>query len=992
MTSLLPRLFRNRPQSRRPAAVRPARRKTTLAVEPLDQRVVPTVSPGLSGGVLSLTGTSANDNISVSTSQQLVSIGLGGAVYKTNVNVSARFSDGTATKTWDAANVKSLYFFGGGGSDTFTNNTGIDAFYDGSGGTFATMIGGTGKNTFSTDGDDSIVPKGTQNQTYGLVNNATPAELAAQGSLSASLSNNHQTLTLSGPGGVGFKLAGNWVDDTSLGVDIFMANGNVTLKSALGDIPFVTGPTGLHIETSADQASGQGAVTNVSLTGLPNLNVNGTGPFASLSNELGLNVSLPNFSWGLQLGNTLGDLNLPLNPGVPYLYLKGDSGFSVSFGNASVSKPGKSLALAIDPADPSVAVRYGDFAVGGSAKGRIPFTPFTQPSGLTTPVYGNVFGAGSVQLGSYPITIGGNAVLDLDANNDGTLVGISGDTFKRLLAGSLKITDLAANAINDVAIGVNGNLSLSYDKAGFNFSLPVANATLVYQPGLVAFRGDQPDLFAGTPLASLLPAAAQNLTGPRYFVDGSIAWAGGVKDWHLTAGVDNLTLGGGFTATHAQIGVDNAGVHADASISGLLGLATIHARGDVLFDGSYDLTVHAGANFDAVATTAHAGFDFDLHHAAGSSTTSLGAHFTAWLDRTDIGIGDFYGNLDDWLTFTKDSSGLHVSGHGTASLTYDDYFTGDASVFPVGFDVSNSGFTVHTPSPLPDLSVSWNGVVFDDLNGDGQRETGEPGLSGYTVFLDQNNNGIRDRGEPTAVSDATGSYSFGQVPDGPFVARIVLPNKNVAQTNPFDSTVHDPSTGDNMQYHFGLHGVNAAGDRQLAATLRKQLSHQTAGIGFWAGKKGQALIASLNGGATDTQLSTWLTATLPNLYGANAGDHDLTGKTNADVAALFQKLVAGGQRLDAQVLATALSVYVTDSNLAGDAATAYGFRVTGGGAGSMGFNVGAYGSAAGVANNTVVSILDILRATDKLSADGGLTKVRGPASLLYAAILQAGGL
>src|SRR5262249_13210010 len=61
----------------------------------------------------------------------------------------------------------------------------------------------------------------------------------------------------------------------------------------------------------------------------------------------------------------------------------------------------------------------------------------------------------------------------------------------------------------------------------------------------------------------------------------------------------------------------------------------------------------------------------------------------------------------------------------------------------------------------------------------------------------------------------------------------------------------------------------------------------TAGIGFWQNSNGQALLKSLNGGATATALSAWLAATFPNLYGASAGANNLTGKTNAQVAAFY---------------------------------------------------------------------------------------------------------
>src|SRR5207248_91003 len=76
------------------------------------------------------------------------------------------------------------------------------------------------------------------------------------------------------------------------------------------------------------------------------------------------------------------------------------------------------------------------------------------------------------------------------------------------------------------------------------------------------------------------------------------------------------------------------------------------------------------------------------------------------------------------------------------------------------------------------------------------------------------------------------------------------------------------------------------------------------------------LINALNGGPASTQLASWLATTLPHMFGAACSANCLVGKTNADVAALFQKdFLLQGVKLDAQVLATALSVYATDATL-----------------------------------------------------------------------------
>ncbi len=56
------------------------------------------------------------------------------------------------------------------------------------------------------------------------------------------------------------------------------------------------------------------------------------------------------------------------------------------------------------------------------------------------------------------------------------------------------------------------------------------------------------------------------------------------------------------------------------------------------------------------------------------------------------------------------------------------------------------------------------GQNFNDLNRNGQRDLGEPGLEGWTVYLDLNGNNERDNDEPSRVTDQDGLYSFSQLP------------------------------------------------------------------------------------------------------------------------------------------------------------------------------------------------------------------------------------
>ena len=133
------------------------------------------------------------------------------------------------------------------------------------------------------------------------------------------------------------------------------------------------------------------------------------------------------------------------------------------------------------------------------------------------------------------------------------------------------------------------------------------------------------------------------------------------------------------------------------------------------------------------------------------------------------------------------------------------------------------------------------------------------------------------------------------------------------------------------------------------------------------------------------------------MYGANSGNN-LMGKNNAYVAALFQQdFLEQGPKLDAQVLATALSVYATNATLdPTQVAAGYGFTVSGNGAGTATANVGSSGDAFGVANNSTLTLMDLLLAADAQAVNGvlynGNATKRNEANAVFSAVNQDGGI
>jgi subtilisin-like proprotein convertase family protein len=79
----------------------------------------------------------------------------------------------------------------------------------------------------------------------------------------------------------------------------------------------------------------------------------------------------------------------------------------------------------------------------------------------------------------------------------------------------------------------------------------------------------------------------------------------------------------------------------------------------------------------------------------------------------------------------------------------------------VGGDV-NSLYSLSIDSPIPSAQIA--GHVYSDLDGDGARDAGEPGLPGWRVYVDANNNGVYEPQQtptvnstnvPVAIPDST---------------------------------------------------------------------------------------------------------------------------------------------------------------------------------------------------------------------------------------------
>jgi len=123
-----------------------------------------------------------------------------------------------------------------------------------------------------------------------------------------------------------------------------------------------------------------------------------------------------------------------------------------------------------------------------------------------------------------------------------------------------------------------------------------------------------------------------------------------------------------------------------------------------------------------------------------------------------------------------------------------------------------SGWTNITPTTLPvtltagendgpNNFVNFNlgqisGKKYEDLNGNGENDTGEPSLQGWLIYIDANNNGQLDSGERSTSTDPNGNYTFSDLGPGTYVIREEV-KQGWVQTDPtgLDSTIGGQSDG-----------------------------------------------------------------------------------------------------------------------------------------------------------------------------------------------------
>ncbi|PXA93777.1 hypothetical protein DMC18_07990, partial [Caulobacter sp. D5] len=178
-------------------------------------------------------------------------------------------------------------------------------------------------------------------------------------------------------------------------------------------------------------------------------------------------------------------------------------------------------------------------------------------------------------------------------------------------------------------------------------------------------------------------------------------------------------------------------------------------------------------------------FRLDLNETNANPLTALNAMKIYYSSAPATGADYVAGTQELDADFTKifdlDAGGdktLLMDAHSSGSGNDDYVFYVPVSLFG-GADLSAAYITVYAEFGRPgtaygaddgfeefntEQAAIISGVKFLDADGDGVKDAGEAGLSGWTIFIDDNKNGVLDTGERSTVTGADGSFQFGGLP------------------------------------------------------------------------------------------------------------------------------------------------------------------------------------------------------------------------------------
>lgn len=212
----------------------------------------------------------------------------------------------------------------------------------------------------------------------------------------------------------------------------------------------------------------------------------------------------------------------------------------------------------------------------------------------------------------------------------------------------------------------------------------------------------------------------------------------------------------------------------------------------------------------------------------------------------------------------------------TQNVGSDDTIDSDAntSTGRVSVDVTSGSNNLTVDAGMRQASIG--DFVWNDGNGDGVQDAGEPGLAGVTVYVDRNSPGILDGDDPFAVTDSNGMYRIDGLASGTHrvtVESSTLPSGFVLTSG------NDPQS---VTVSSGEHFDNADfGYRQLPTRITGRKWHDLDGNGsFDPGEPGidgvTVRLLDDQGDVVDTFVTTTIDQENDGIGPEDVGHYELT--------------------------------------------------------------------------------------------------------------------
>ncbi len=374
----------------------------------------------------------------------------------------------------------------------------------------------------------------------------------------------------------------------------------------------------------------------------------------------------------------------------------------------------------------------------------------------------------------------------------------------------------------------------------------------------------------------------------------------------------------------------------------------------------------------------------DAHHSTGRPAANAGATNEVAENTpagTEVGITASSTDVDNGAviaySLTDDAGGRFSidSVSGVVTVANDsllDYETATSHTIKIRATDEHGAMSSEVECTINVLNeANVTGFVFADVDNDGVFDVEDAPLAHVEITLTEAGVdelfGTADDETFTTMTDNDGFYGFEDIAAGKVRINESGPPADLTDGVDTPNGVNDlDAVNDQFTIDFGRTDVTDMNFAEQADGGGLN-SGDTATIGYWHNKNGQALIEKLD---EDGALTAWLLDNFGNIF--DQDDFDEHGGSVGDFYRdeFFKKKLKGTPKVDAQFMAVAFAVFATSSNLSNGGAADFGFNVTDSGIGTTVVNVGSSGAAFDVDDNTDMTILALLRASDELTVAG----------------------